>query len=364
MAERPESASRLKAVLATKAGWLYFAVHFLTEVLCFFMMGRVIGDPAFLATSAILYNCLAFVPQLFLGSLRDLLQKVRFGVLGVIFLVGGFVLFFATGAEGVMFWVSLALLCLGNCMIHISGAELTLRSSGGKLSPAAIFVSGGSFGLITGQILASTSVSFWIIAAAGLFMVPLIMHADKLYKDIPPEKLECRGYDLITPGRAVALVIAAAFFIVTVRSFIGYGIPTSWKKTVFQSVLLFVFMGTGKALGGILSDLIGIRKTAFISIIGAVPFLIFGDRLMLVSLIGVMFFSMTMAVTLGMLVSVIKIAPGIAFGVTTVGLFAGTVFAAFLRTDDLIINCVMIVISSAVCFLLAMLVLKPSAKAT
>ena len=195
-------------------------------------------------------------------------------------------------------------------------------------------------------------------------MVPLIMHADKLYKDIPSEKLECRGYDLITPGRAVALVIAAAFFIVTVRSFIGYGIPTSWKKTVFQSVLLFVFMGTGKALGGILSDLIGIRKTAFISIIGAVPFLIFGDRLMFVSLIGVMFFSMTMAVTLGMLVSVIKIAPGIAFGVTTVGLFAGTVFAAFLRTDDLLINCVMIVISSAVCFLLAMMVLKPSAKAT
>ena len=60
---------------------------------------------------------------------------------------------------------------------------------------------------------------------------------------------------------------------------------------------------------------------AIISTLCALPFLIIGDNLMLVSIIGVMFFSMTMAITLGLLVSALKKAPGLAFGLTTIGLF-------------------------------------------
>ena len=63
------------------------------------------------------------------------------------------------------------------------------------------------------------------------------------------------------------------------------------------------------------------RKTAIISTLCALPFLIIGDNLMLVSIIGVMFFSMTMSITLGLLASVLKQTPGLAFGLTTIGLF-------------------------------------------
>ena len=49
-------------------------------------------------------------------------------------------------------------------------------------------------------------------------------------------------------------------------------------------------MGIGKALGGILSDKFGMRKVAIISTLLAVPFLCFGDNIMIVSLIGVMMF--------------------------------------------------------------------------
>ncbi|MBO4637896.1 MAG: hypothetical protein J5685_12230 [Clostridiales bacterium] len=355
-------ASKTSFNVASKAGWMYFAVHFITELLCFFMMSRVIGDPVFLGTAAVLYNALAFVPQLMIGSFRDLVPGFKPGIIGVIMLVSGFVMFFLADDKGILFWTSLVLLCIGNALIHVSGAELTIRSSGGRLSPVAIFVSGGSFGLITGRVLAMTELSFWWIAAAGVLMLPMIIYAETFYRDVPDRNMECLGYNHTSPKRVIGVVIAAAFFIVTIRSFIGYGIPTSWNKTLIQTVLLYVFMGTGKAMGGILSDRIGIRKTSFISIIGAVPFLVFGDRIMIVSLIGVMFFSMTMAVTLGMLVSVMKIAPGAAFGVTTVGLFTGTILALILKTDSLLINCFMIVISSAVCFLLASFVLKPSEK--
>ena len=52
-------------------------------------------------------------------------------------------------------YISLVMLCLGNCFIHIAGAECTLRYSNGKMAHSAIFVAGGSFGVVTGKILAS-----------------------------------------------------------------------------------------------------------------------------------------------------------------------------------------------------------------
>ena len=60
-----------------------------------------------------------------------------------------------------------------------------------------------------------------------------------------------------------------------IRGYIGYGLPTSWNKTITQSVILYFTMGIGKALGGILTDILGIRKIAVISTIGSIPFLFF-----------------------------------------------------------------------------------------
>ena len=53
---------------------------------------------------------------------------------------------------------------LGNCLVHIHGTELTLRSSPGKIAPAAVFVSGGSFGVkveSTSNLRNSTALTDW-----------------------------------------------------------------------------------------------------------------------------------------------------------------------------------------------------------
>ena len=141
----------------------------------------------------------------------------------------------------------------------------------------------------------------------------------------------------------------------------GYGIPTSWNKTTVQLVIFFFIMGLGKALGGILSDLIGIRKTAIMSTLLAIPFLCFGDNIMIVSLIGVMFFSMTMAITLGILVSVLKKSPGLAFGLTTIGLFLGTAPIFFIKLSY-IGNIIIIISMSILCALALSYVLKEDKK--
>ena len=157
------------------------------------------------------------------------------------------------------------------------------------------------------------------------------------------------------------LVIIIAVLVVTVRGYMGYGIPTSWNKTVIQTVLLFSSMGIGKALGGILSDLVGVRKTAIMSTLLAIPFLCFGDNIMIISLIGLMFFSMTMSITLGILVSKLKESPGLAFGLTTIGLFLGSIPAFFIKFNT-ITNIIMIIVMSVLCTFALGYVLKEDNK--
>jgi len=205
--------------------------------------------------------------------------------------------------------------------------------------------------------------SFWWIAGLCVLMLPLVILGETLYKGNPEENDNCSGFNYVITGRKTIVVLLAVFFIVTIRAMIGNEIPLEWKTTVTETVLLYVFMGIGKALGGVLSDKIGMRRTAFISIVGALPFLILGNKIMAVSLIGIMFFSMTTAVTIGMALSVMKVAPGAAFGVTTIALFAGATISWFIRSGSFVTNVLIIVITSAICFLMSMYIIKPEREA-
>ena len=104
-------------------------------------------------------------------------------------------------------------------------------------------------------------------------------------------------------------------------------------------------MGLGKALGGLLIDKVNIKVTSIkgiivikLTLLVSLPFLIFGNHNMYLSLIGVMLFSMTMPVTLALLVSRLKKSPGIAFGLTTIALFVGSFPAFFFTIDSLLVN--------------------------
>ncbi len=126
----------------------------------------------------------------------------------------------------------------------------------------------------------------------------------------------------------------------------------------FCKQLYFILQwGFGKALGGILSDVFGIRKIAVLSTLAAIPFLYFGENIMIISLIGVMFFSMTMSITLAILVSALKKVPGLAFGLTTIGLFLGTVPIFFIKITNQIFNFGLISVMSLVCTIILLFIL-------
>lgn len=338
-------------------GYLYFYVHLMTEIICFFALSRVIGDSIVLWLTPLIYDALAFVPQSLFGYISDKHQKLPLGTIGTIVMIIGLIMFSVTNVK----YLPMTIIALGNSCTHVAGAEATLRVSKGRMSHAAIFVSGGSFGVIIGKILGKTSLSYMIICLLSLTMIPFSLLADT-YKDEIKEKRPCKNFNYHNKKIHPMLIIIFATLVVMTRGYMGYGIPTTWNKTIVESVVLYFTMGLGKALGGIFIDTYGIRKTALLSTVIALPFLIIGDNLMLVSVIGVMCFSMTMAVTLALLVSVLKDTPGLAFGHTTIGLFLGTVPIFFFRITSFYINAIMLTVLTIICVLMLNLITKKEDK--
>lgn len=226
-------------------GWLYFYMHFVTEVACFYYLSKVTNGSFIVWLIPFLYDALAFVPQGIIGKLSDKFPKINIGILGITLLFLALIFQFGIGLNT---FLCLIILTIGNCIMHISGAEDTLRISNGLLSHPAIFVAGGSFGVITGKIVAGYNIDFWFIAVLVLTMIPFLLLA-KTYRDEKSNgETACEKFNYTNKNIAPFLIIILATLVVVVRGYIGYGIPTSWNKTTIQNVIFFFTMGLGKAL--------------------------------------------------------------------------------------------------------------------
>ncbi len=327
-----------------KEGIFSALLHFANEVVCFFALGRVFGGQSFLWLVAFLYDALAFLPQALIGYLADRFPKLRLGALGAGLLTLGF-LPLALRTAGTL--PALAVLSLGNACVHVSLAERTLNASRGTLTPSSVYVGAGAFGVVCGRILGASSCPFWLILLLSLGMLPAFLFFEKA-RPTGPDAASWDGR-FRSPGRSDGAVILLAVSVVAVRSYMGNLIPTEWNRSTLTTVLLYVAMGLGKMLGGAAADRFGCRTTALISIAAALPFLLLGKRIMLISLIGILLFSMTMPLTLGALVSVLPDYPAVAFGLTTVGLFLGTLPGFFFRVESPLFGSAMIVVLSLLC---------------
>lgn len=316
---------------SNKASLLYGFAHFAVEVACFWFVNSRFGDSPLWWCIAILYDCLAFVPQIFIGIIADRFPKLKLGPAGLIATAAALVIPF--GVPAFIF------LTIGNCMVHVAGAEHTLRDSGGRAAPSGLFVGMGSFGVFLGRFIASAvpSLSFLpalliLIALALLLFIPL----DNAQK--PASGFDCARD--VSEGAVVGLI----FVTVLARSYIGYSIPTLWVKSQWQLFLLFAAMGVGKIAGGFFADRFGVRRVAIVSLCAALPFLLLGEKLIAVSLVGVVLFSMTMSLSLAVLTSLYPAKPGFAFGITTVGLFVGSLPAFFVRPATHTAQCIVVTV--------------------
>lgn len=314
-----------KAISSLQLGFIYSYIHFAVEVACFYFLFSRLSDSPLWWGFALLFDALAFLLQGFIGVFADKHPKINYGLWGCLIILLSLFLPFDVFA--------LITLGAGNALVHIGGAQKTLKTSEGKITPTGFFVGGGSFGVIIGQLLGVMKKNILVLIpiALILFSVFILVYISRLYETEEKEwKLD------ITTGHSVAIIMIVSFAVIAIRAYIGYAIPTEWKKTNLQAILLFFIMGTGKITGGILADTLGHYKTALISSVFALPLLLFGNSNMVLSLIGVGLFSMTMPITISILVSKFPKQPCFCFGVTTIALFVGTLPAFFIRPTTLL----------------------------
>lgn len=307
----------------------YWFAHFSVEMLCFFVLESLFSGASLLNIIALFaFDAIAFLTQPFLGKFFEHYQKLRPGLIGDALLIFGstFSLIFRDNYPVCI--TGLVIFTLGNAIVHISGALATARVSEGKLSESAIFVSGGSFGLISGKMLAKYYVPAFVAFIPALLSLLVLYFVDKRiranYKDTAYDFIHYPLKHNITTAKPAAAIVVVLTLIVVGRGYIGYGLPTAWNTSNIQTVLLFVFMGLGKMLGGVLADRFGARTVGITACLLSLPILLVSNHIMWLSLLGIAMFSMTMSITLGGLFSVFRKSPGLAFGLTTIGLFFGS----------------------------------------
>ena len=338
-----------KTVRANATGIKYFIVHACVEIVCFYLL-RYHYPVILSGIIALTFDFFAFLPQGVIGDFIIRHKNLPYETIGnCLMLVSVFLVWSSYKPIHVTGYIVLA---IGNAILHECGAISTVADSDGRLFPSSLFVSGGSFGLVIGQTLGINGLPpYFLIIPLAVSEICCLSAKSSLRKENYPV------FDCVNKKIPAGIILLAAFIVTSVRSYIGYAIPISWNKEVWQTFFLFFIMGFGKALGGLLADTIGFRKTAWIGTLVAVPFLLFGDTLMVVSCIGVFFFSMTMSITFAMCLSVLKKNPGMAFGITTAALFLGLLPVFFVRFD-IFVNAILITAFSLLSFVLLFHTLK------
>ncbi len=344
--------------MSKKLGIIWFFIHFALEVVCYQFYTQFFQNGAYAMVLMIVYDVLAFLPQLFIGGFAERMEKMQVGKIGaMLVLLGSLSIIFSGGQKLII--AGFVILSLGNAFVHVGGAKATLGTCANKISPSAIFIAGGSFGVITGKLLGSSGKPFligFVVMSAGTL---LMFVADKMFeraeKYIPL-------MNMADENKNVGVVIMLAFFVVGFRGLLSYGIPMTWNRGWQENLLLFCMMGVGKALGGILSDTVGAKKTALVSTALSLPFLLLGDKVMWVSLVGIALFSMTTASTLGVLVSAVPEHPLTAYGVSVAGLLAGTLPVFFAPVKTFVSNAVFLSVLTVICFAALAYIMKKDVK--
>lgn len=293
---------------------LYSIVHALVDAACAMMvMGgltRFPIDPGTLTIMAILYNVLAFGLQSPFGHMVDRLKVPTVSA-------SAGCLFVAVS----LFTVRNPLLAvcfagIGNALFHVGGGVISLNLEPGKAAFPGIYVAPGAFGLTIGILLGSRGYfNPWIFSLALLGAAVIIML-------VKPPVINYEG-DSKTVSGYVGLIILLLSISICIRSLIGLVLVFPWKVNIYLTLVFTAAVVLGKALGGILGDKFGWMRIATAGLIISAPMLAFGTKNVFISIIGILFFNMTMPVTLTAIVNVLPGRAGFAFGLTTLALVMG-----------------------------------------
>ena len=289
--------------------------HMGIDFLCAFSLYHSFSDryEAFL-----LYNFCAFALQMPLGIIIDMWSVRSRKTIrpGMMFMFSGIILTIIGS------FVSNIILGIGNALFHVGGGVLTIHEDDDHdLNGKALgcFVAPGAIGLILG-ILYHTTSFYWIIQI--VVSVVLILVSLFVYKSSEEKELVIKYRKFSFERKELLYIILLCFTVVIIRSLTGMAISFPWKKGNLITTISVIAVASGKTIGGFLSSKIGMKKTVMITLtISAIAYL-FGNS-MCFGLLALLFFNMTMPITLYLLAINMSDMPGFGFGILTFGLFLG-----------------------------------------
>lgn len=281
--------------------FLYSCLHLVVDGLCSYLIFSALypenSELAFLIF--ILYNILAFVTQAPLGIVIDKYNKPKvFLVISILCITLGYIF------SGLAV-IATVLIGIGNSLFHICGGKYISEKSNNDIASVGIFVSTGAIGLVLGQRLCnyiSVAFVFFFVLLIGTLL--LIFAKDK-------EHIAIKEKTNVNVEIGIFLAIIS---VVMIRSFVGKIASGEFEITLLNAILISVATALGKACGGIVSKILGINKTAVISMIVAASCLTFGRGVAVIYIIGVFAFNFSMPITLWFANNLLRGREGFAFG--------------------------------------------------
>lgn len=313
--------------------------HFFIDFLCAWLITHQLIENGSWFFLLFLYNFLAFAAQLPLGILLDALSTRRMtdraGAVGSL-LYENYRLI--TAGTGCLFCgaallpgighLPLVLLCgAGNAMFHVGTGSDLLEKSEGKAWPSGLFVSTGAVGIFAGTLVPLSDGGRAAVGCILILLCALLLRVCRRSPDTDkhwnfteqaaalPRDKRTQITDFFLP--AVCLVL-----VVVLRSFEGLLFSFDWNDGLGTGVLLTCMIFFGKCLGGFAADRIGSLRASVCSL-GAAAVLLAFSGFPALGLSGVLFFNMTMPVTLYELYRRLLRNPGAAFGLLTFALYLG-----------------------------------------
>jgi len=294
---------------------VYSLAHLIVDFSCAFLMFSYVNSSSQWYVCLLIYNFCAFAMQMPIGLLGDKINR------NAIFAAAGCA-FVALSFSISSFFVSCAVAAgIGNGLFHVGGGIDVLNISKEKSSALGIFVSPGAFGLYLGTLTGkkgelSSILIVVILLAVAAAILAICKGKGSFVSDNSPVSFK----NMDSPAYIIAVI--SLFTVVCLRSYVGMLLNFSWKAEKAWGFILICAIVLGKAVGGILADVIGSIKASVLSL-GFSAILFMFSQYPAAGTLAVFFFNMTMPITLWAVARILPGAKGFSFGLLTFGLFLG-----------------------------------------
>ena len=299
---------------------IYSIIHFIVDLSCAILVGNLVthkmGEGINLFIAIFIYNFFAFAMQLPIGIIADKINKNTIcSAVGCLLVAVAF----GFSSYGI---IACLIAGIGNAMFHVGGGIDILNISDKKATLSGIFVSTGAMGVFLGG--KSLSIGFNQYYMVILILLISVIALFWLYKQI---KDKVKNENVIIPkiSKTEIIAISCMIFTVVVRGYVGLILSFEWKSNFILALISVFAVVFGKMLGGIIGDKIGFMKISIISLIVSAFLFIFAFNNSIIGILAILFFNMTMPITLTALSNILFNNKGMAFGLLTVALFIGAI---------------------------------------